>query len=79
MAEHIQAQLVGPVQVFEDDQHRGAGLHGDEQVGQLLHQQPAPVVRITSVGGDCTHPRRQAPAEVAQSRLACGHQAAGQI
>ena len=79
MAEHIQAQLVGPVQVLQDDQHRSARIRGNQQVSQILHQQAAPVVRITGVGGDRAHPRRQAPPEGAQSRVAREHQIAGQV
>ena len=62
-----------------DQQQRDAGIRGHEQVGQVLHQQAAPVVCITSAGGDRAHPRRQVPPEGAQGRLGRGHQAAGQI
>ena len=50
MAEHVQAQLVGPVQVLENQQHRGPRFGRDDQVGQVLHQQAAPVVRVTGAG-----------------------------
>ena len=43
---------------------REFGRH--DQVGQVLDQQAAPVVRVTGAGGDLAHPRRQALAEVAQ-------------
>ena len=56
MAEHIQAQLVGPVQILQDDQQRSARIRGNQQVGQVLHQQAAPVMCITGVGGDRAHP-----------------------
>ena len=79
MAQHIEAELVGPVQVFENDQHRGARVDGDQQVGQVLHQQAAPAMRVTSVSGDHTYPRREALPQVAQHRLGCGHQIAGQV
>ena len=44
MAQHIQAQLVGPVQVLQDDQRRSARIRRNQQVGQVLYQQAAPVV-----------------------------------
>ena len=70
MAEYIQAQLVGPVQILQHDQHRTARIRGDQQVGQVLHEQAAAVVRVTGVCGDRAHPRRQALPEVAQGRVA---------
>ena len=79
MAEHIQAQLISPVQVFQDDQHRSARIRGDQQVGHVLHQQTPPVMGVTGVSGDRTHPCHQAPPEVAEGRLGCGHQTAGQV
>ena len=79
MAKHIEAQLVRPVQVLEDHQHRDARCHGHEHVDQVLHQQSASVVRITGRRGNRAHPRRQAPPEIAQRRLACGRQVAGQV
>jgi len=60
VAEHIQAQLVGPVQVFENDQDGGAGVGGYQQVGQVLYQHTAPVVRVAGGIGDRPYPRRQA-------------------
>ena len=56
MAEHIQAQLVGPVQILQDDQRRSARIRGNQQVSQVLHQQAAPVMGVTGVGGDRAHP-----------------------
>ena len=79
MAQHIQAQLIGPVQVLHEDQHRSARIRGNQQVGQVLHQQTAPVVGVTGVGGDRPHPCHQAPPEAAQSRLARERQIAGQV
>ena len=60
MTEHVQAELVGPVQVFENDQDRSARVGGHQQVGQILHQHAPPVVRVAGGGGDRPHPRRQA-------------------
>ena len=56
VTEHIQAQLVGPVQILQHDQHRSARIRRNQQVGQVLHQQAAPVVRITGVSGDRAQP-----------------------
>ena len=81
VAEHIQAQLIGPVQVLENDQHRPAGVHADDQVGQVLDQQAAPVVRVTSAAGIARsrEPGGQALPQAAERWLARGHQAAGHI
>jgi hypothetical protein len=76
MTEHIQAQLVGPVQIFEDDQDRSARIGGYQQVGQILYEHAPPVMRVT---GDRTHPRRQAPPQLGQRRLAGGRQVTGQV
>ena len=56
MAEHIEAQLVSPVQIFQHDQQRGARIRVNQQVGQVLHQQAAPVVRIADIIGDRAQP-----------------------
>ena len=79
MTEHVQAELVGPVQVFENDQDRSAGVGGHQQVGQVLDQHAAPVVRVAGGSGDRPHPRRQAPPQLGQRRLAGGQQVAGQV
>ena len=79
VAERVQAQLVGPVQILENQQHRGPRFGRHDQVGQVLHQQAAPVVRVTGAGGDLTYPRRQALAEAGQRRLGRRCQVAGQI
>ena len=49
VAQYIQAQLIGPVQILQHDQDRTARIHGDQQVGQILHEQAAAVVRVTGV------------------------------
>ena len=79
MTQHVQAELVGPVQVFQDDQHRGPGCGGDEQVGKVLHQQAAPVMRVPGVRREGTKPRREALAQIGQDRIGRGHQVAGQV
>ena len=79
MTEHVQAQLVGPVQVLENDQDRSARIGGHQQVGQVLHQHAAPVVRVAGGSGDRPHPRRQAPPQLGQGRLAGGQQVTGQV
>ena len=79
MTEHVQAQLVGPVQVLENDQDRSARVGGHQQVGQVLHQHAAPVVRVAGGSGDRPHPRRQAPPQLGQRRLAGGQQVTGQV
>ena len=79
MTEHVQAQLVGPVQVLENDQDRSARIGGHQQVGQVLYQHAAPVVRVAGGIGDRPHPRRQAPPQLGQRRLAGGQQVTGQV
>ena len=79
MAQHIKAQLIGPVQILENDQHRAARLDGNQQVGQVLHQQAAPVMRVTSVRRDRPQPRRQALPQASHDRLGRGQQIAGQV
>ena len=79
MTQHVKAELVGPVQVFQDDQDRDAGFGGDQQVGKVLYQQAAPVMRVTSVGRDRANPRCEALPQIAQDRPGRGQQIAGQV
>ena len=67
------------MQVFENDQDRGAGVDGHQQVGQVLDQHAAPVVRVACGVGDRPHPRRQAAPQLGQRRFASGQQVAGQV
>ena len=46
MAEDFQAQLVSPVQVFQHDEQGTASASGHQQVGHILHQQAATVMRV---------------------------------
>ena len=79
MPQHIEAELVGPVQVFENDQHREAWFGGDDQVGQVLHQQAAPVMRVASVGGNRPDPCGEALTQAGQDRRGRGRQITGQV
>ena len=56
MAKYVEAELVGPVQVLQDDQHREAGISGDEQVGEVLDQQAAAMMRVTGVSRERPDP-----------------------
>ena len=79
MAKYVETELIGPVQVLQDDQYRDAGIRGDQQVGKVLHQKAAPVMRVTSIGRDGPDPRREARPQIAQDRFGCRHQIAGQV
>ena len=79
VAEHVEAQVVGPVQVLEDDQHGPAEGGGHDRVGQILHEQAALVVRVPGPGGQRPRPCGQDPAHLVQLRIGMGHQAAGQV
>jgi hypothetical protein len=62
--DHLQAQLVGPVQVLQHDQDRAVVAELGDQVGQVLDQQAAPAVPVASGGGQVPQPGRQQLAEV---------------
>ena len=40
MPDHLEAELVGPVEVLEDGEHGGPGADRAEGVGEVLDQQP---------------------------------------
>ena len=78
VAEYLQAHLVSPVQVLQHDQQRAAGAAGRQQVGHVLNQQPATVVRVAG-GGDRPHPRAQVLAQAAKRGSASRRQVRRQV
>jgi len=61
--DHLQAELVGPVEVLEHDQQRPVPAQVQNRVGEVLDEQPPPAVAVAADPAGLAQPGRDRPAE----------------
>ena len=76
---HLQAQLVGPVEVLEHDQHRVPAADPPGFIGQVLDQQPPLPVPIAADPGELPQPPGHGLADLPQPGRSGLAQVAGQV
>ena len=76
---HLQAQLVGPVEVLEHDQHRVPTADPPGRIGQVLDQQPPLPVPVAADPGELPQPPGHGLADPPQPGRPGLAQVAGQV
>ena len=79
VGDHLQAQLVGPVEVLEHDQHRVPTADPPGFIGQVLDQQPPLPVPVAADPGELPQPPGHGLADLPQPGRPGLAQVAGQV
>ena len=77
--DHLEAELVGPVEVLEHDQQRPGPAQVTERVGEVLDEHPPLAVAVAADPAGLAQPGRHGPAERRRPLVGGLAQVAGQV